>query len=413
MDTERTIMHKRFCANIIYLSLLLISSLLVACNEKDKLPTVTTGIYTAYPDSKTVQCEGYVVTDGGNLIVDRGICYMQGTGTPTVANYRISAGSGKGSFTAILRNIEKGEYCYRAFATNSAGTAYGDVASFTMSDSGSAQGGGGENSGNGEQQDGEFITVARAIEIANALQESEQTGKNYKVKAKVLKIITSPDKIPGTFTNIHLKIQDETGEIGCYYTNYIGNVPFSSAGQIPVVGADVIVEGPLHKYVGTNNTTSPEFYYAWFVSISEETGESQEEQGNYLIVNNNKTAIANASCLLVYRYAVNPTFQSDLTLYFYDSDGNVVFYIANNSLSSISNIPTGTWTYLDTRTYRTDTYYAWGSTTFGSKYNYKALSSFVISQNGNNYIVDCIINTTTKLHYEGPIQLITRTEDNS
>ena len=390
--------RKLFCFSITSF----MAVLLTACNDKGTLPTVTTGTYTTHPDTKTVQCEGYVETDGGEVVVDRGICYVAGSATPTVASHRVSAGSGKGSFTAILQNIEQGSYSYRAFATNSAGTAYGEVYQFTMSSSGSS---------GDEQQDGEYITVARAIEIANALPEKAKTDRNYKVRANVSKLITSPDKIPSPYTNLHLMIKDETGEIGCYYTNYIGNVPFSSASQIPVVGAEVVVEGPLHKYVDAQNTTSPEFCNAWFVSISEEMGETQEEQGNYLVVNNNKTKITNASCLLIYRYAVNPTFQAELTLYFYDASGNIVFYICNYSLSTLSSIPLGSWSYVDSRTYRTDTYFEWGSTTFGKKYNYNALESFNISQNGNNYIVDCIIDSTTKLHYDGPIPISTRTEN--
>lgn len=130
------------------LLLAVLSVLLAACNEKGKLPTVTTGKYTAFTGSKTVQCEGYVVTDGGDPVVDRGICYMPGTGTPTISNQHVGAGSGKGSFAAVLQNIEQGNYTYRAYATNSIGIAYGDLAAFTMP----SQGGSGGGSGNGENK---------------------------------------------------------------------------------------------------------------------------------------------------------------------------------------------------------------------------------------------------------------------
>lgn len=122
--------------------LVLLSLLLIACNEKGKLPTVTTGIYTTYPGSKTVKCEGYVETDGGEVVMDRGICYMAGYSTPTITDNSVNAGSGKGAFSAVLQNIEQGTYSYRAYATNSTGTAYGDVCSFTMSNSSSSGGGG-------------------------------------------------------------------------------------------------------------------------------------------------------------------------------------------------------------------------------------------------------------------------------
>ena len=404
-----------------YLSLALMVFTAMACNNKGKLPTVVTGKYTTYPTTKTVQCEGYVETDGGEVVVDRGICYAAGSVTPTVGDNRVSAGSGKGSFSAVLQNITQGTYSYRAFATNSAGTAYGAVSTFTMSSSstsggGESGGGSGGSGGSGGQTEDGFITIAEAIAIANALPDFTKTTVNYKVRAVISELITDPSLVPGKYTNMHLKLKDATGEIGSYYTNYLGNKPFTSANQVPSVGDEVVVEGPLYRYV-SGTTYNPEFLNAWFVSVNGKTedsgsgsGGSSEPQGNYVSVNGSITTIASASCLLIYRYAVNPAFQSDLTLYFYDASGNIVFYIANNSLSSVSSITTGTWTYLSTRTYSTDTYYAWGSTTFGSRYNYKALTSFVITQNGNDYIVDCVIDSTTKLHYEGPIPITTRTD---
>ncbi len=119
---------------------------LVACSGNGKLATVSTGTYTTYPDTKTVQCEGYVESDGGEAVVDRGICYIKGSGTPTVADNRVSAGSGKGSFSAILEKIDKGTYTYCAFATNSVGIAYGSPSTFTMGSKSTTGGGGGGSS---------------------------------------------------------------------------------------------------------------------------------------------------------------------------------------------------------------------------------------------------------------------------
>ena len=111
-----------------------VTILLTACFDSNvKLATVKTGEYTVYTQTLTASCNGFVETDGGGAVIERGICYMRGQGTPTVSNTCVSAGSGKGSFSATLTNLQKGEiYSYRAYATNSKGTAYGDVAAFKV-----------------------------------------------------------------------------------------------------------------------------------------------------------------------------------------------------------------------------------------------------------------------------------------
>ena len=148
-----------------YLSLALMVFTAMACNNKGKLPIVVTGKYTTYPTTKTVQCEGYVETDGGEVVVDRGICYAAGSVTPTVGDNRVSAGSGKGSFSAVLQNITQGTYSYRAFATNSAGTAYGAVSTFTMSSSSTSGGGesGGGSGGSGSGGSGGSSTLGSSV----------------------------------------------------------------------------------------------------------------------------------------------------------------------------------------------------------------------------------------------------------
>ena len=115
--------------------LLMTAVLLMACSNSnvDSLPVVKTGEYTLYVQTLTATCNGYVETDGGGAVIERGICYMRGQGTPAVSNTCVSAGSGKGSYSATLTNLQKGEtYSYRAYATNSKGTAYGDVAAFKV-----------------------------------------------------------------------------------------------------------------------------------------------------------------------------------------------------------------------------------------------------------------------------------------
>ena len=69
---------------------------------------------------------GNISSDGGNLVTYRGICWST-TANPTINDNRIISGTGTGTFTITLSSLNVGTtYYVRAFATNSAGTAYGN-----------------------------------------------------------------------------------------------------------------------------------------------------------------------------------------------------------------------------------------------------------------------------------------------
>ncbi len=84
--------------------------------------------------SDTACIKGEVVSDCGIKVIARGICWNT-TGAPQIElNDRMTKnGSGKGSFTACIKELESGiKYYVRAYATNKLGkTAYGVELSFT------------------------------------------------------------------------------------------------------------------------------------------------------------------------------------------------------------------------------------------------------------------------------------------
>ena len=70
------------------------------------------------------------ISDVGNPnYTVKGFVYVQGTGTPTLANTVINvSGTASGNFNAPLTGLTPGQgYTYRAYATNSIGTTYGDT----------------------------------------------------------------------------------------------------------------------------------------------------------------------------------------------------------------------------------------------------------------------------------------------
>ncbi len=92
-------------------------------------PTVIT-VFSASISSSSVTLEGNVIEDGGGEVTARGIAW-EGFYNPSVENQVVSGGTGTGLFTATVSGLTEGETYYaRAFATNSAGTAYGNCISF-------------------------------------------------------------------------------------------------------------------------------------------------------------------------------------------------------------------------------------------------------------------------------------------
>jgi len=95
------------------------------------LATVTTADISSYTESTAIS-GGNITDDGGGEVTVRGVCWSSTSQTPTTADSKTEDGSGTGSFTSNLTNLEpETTYYVRAYATNSAGTAYGDNVSFT------------------------------------------------------------------------------------------------------------------------------------------------------------------------------------------------------------------------------------------------------------------------------------------
>lgn len=95
------------------------------------IPTVTTTAVTGITTT-TATSGGNVTADGGATVTARGVCV--GTiATPTLANSSFTTnGTSTGTFVSALSGLTSGTFYYvRAYATNSAGTAYGSTVTFT------------------------------------------------------------------------------------------------------------------------------------------------------------------------------------------------------------------------------------------------------------------------------------------
>ena len=93
-------------------------------------PTVTTTAISDI-DKTTATGGGNVTADGGATVTARGICWSTSQ-NPTLSDSKTTDGTGTGSFTSAMTSLEANTtYYVRAYATNSAGTAYGEAVSFT------------------------------------------------------------------------------------------------------------------------------------------------------------------------------------------------------------------------------------------------------------------------------------------
>ena len=76
-------------------------------------------------------CGGDVASDGGIEVTAKGVCWSTSP-NPTIEDDKTEDGSGLGSYTSNLTGLsENTTYYVRAYATNAAGTNYGEEKSFT------------------------------------------------------------------------------------------------------------------------------------------------------------------------------------------------------------------------------------------------------------------------------------------
>ena len=93
-------------------------------------PTVSTTAISNI-DKTTATGGGNITADGGATVTARGICWSTSQ-NPTVDGNHTTDGTGTGSFTSSMTGLTANTtYYVRAYATNSAGTAYGEQVSFT------------------------------------------------------------------------------------------------------------------------------------------------------------------------------------------------------------------------------------------------------------------------------------------
>jgi uncharacterized protein (TIGR02145 family) len=95
-------------------------------------PSLTTNAVTGVTLANAVS-GGNITNENGAPVTTRGICWNT-LGNPTTSDPSLTSGSGTGSYSITITGLNQGTIYYvRAFATNSAGTSYGDQVRFSTS----------------------------------------------------------------------------------------------------------------------------------------------------------------------------------------------------------------------------------------------------------------------------------------
>lgn len=90
-----------------------------------QLPTLTTTVISSITNS-TASSGGNITNQGISAVTARGVCWSTAQ-NPTITSSKTTDGSGIGSFTSTLTSLAANTtYYVRAYATNNAGTSYGN-----------------------------------------------------------------------------------------------------------------------------------------------------------------------------------------------------------------------------------------------------------------------------------------------
>jgi hypothetical protein len=116
--------------------LIIILTSLIACKteEPQNPPTVITKVASDVT-LKNATLNGEVTDEGFSATSDRGFVFSEKNPNPSLSDSKAQSGYGKGVYSVVLDKLTVNtKYYYKAYATNTKGTSYGEVQSFTTAD---------------------------------------------------------------------------------------------------------------------------------------------------------------------------------------------------------------------------------------------------------------------------------------
>ena len=293
-------------------------------------PTVTTSQVTNITQT-TATGGGNVTATGGGNVTDRGICWSTNH-NPTISGNHASGGTGAGSFTVNMTGLTANTtYYVRAYATNSAGTSYGNEVSFTTSQiqnytisvSANPSNGGGV-SGGGTYQQGQSCTVTATAATGYTFLRWTENGNQVSTNTNYTFTVTGNRTLVAQF-------QQQTYTITVLADPSNGGSV--SGGGNYIYGQNVTVTAlPNSGYTFTNWT---------------ENGTQVSTNSTYTFaVNNNRTLVANFIIPQPPTGAINGLFSVSATKQVWFSQGNLQYKASTNTWRFAEN----QWDFVGTQT---------------------------------------------------------------
>jgi hypothetical protein len=221
------------------------------------LPTVTTSQVTNITQTSATG-GGNVTATGGANVTERGICW--GTShNPTTSNSHANNGTGTGTYTVNMTSLTSNTtYYVRAYAINSAGTAYGSEVSFITSDLPSYTiavsanpSSGGTVGGGGTYQQGQSCTVTALANSGYTFTNWTENGTQVSTNVNYSFTVTSNRSLVANFT-MQVTLPTVT-------TSEVTNITQTSAtggGNVTATGGANVTERGICWGTSHNPTTS-------------------------------------------------------------------------------------------------------------------------------------------------------------
>jgi uncharacterized protein (TIGR02145 family) len=244
-----------------------------ACNEAD-IPVVTT---TAITDISTTTAVsgGVIANDGGGAIIEKGVCWDT-IDKPKIDKNIITDTVELLSFTCKISGLSPNtKYYVRAFATNIAGTGYGNSESFTTL--GNLPSMGALVASNIETHS---VTLNGSVNpnlLSTTVDFEYGTSTSYGNSVASAQIMVSGDAdvsvsadlaglTPGTTYHFRVKAENSLG------TMYSSDMTFTTLGQVPSAVSEA-VSGLKINTVKLNGSVNPNYLptivtFEWGTSIS-------------------------------------------------------------------------------------------------------------------------------------------------
>ena len=279
------------------LSLFLVARtmLLVSCKPEIEKPTVVTKSVSEVTKT-TAKVVGQVAADGGAEVTERGVCWST-DGTPTILDFRVKdAEGGLGTFTLQLSDLEsQTTYYVRAYATNEAGTSYGEEKSFVTGEE------------NEPEQPEEGAPVVKTAEVTDIKFYSAKCGGEVISNGDV--VVVAKGVCWSTIQNPTIE-DNRTTDVEIGSGSYVSNLTELNRGTTYYVRAYAINAQGITSYGEEVSFSTLDKLSPTTVGVSEITGYSAASGGEVAFDGGVKIT-ARGVC---WSTSKNPTIEDDKTI---------------------------------------------------------------------------------------------------